>query len=487
MKYLYLYCIALVSFRTDFAMEPAKHESDFDKARTFVYNKDGIHRKYYQASFELLEAIASKDLTRLGKVIDTFPQEGKAFFINASIDYHNISYDKKLQEAYPQFYAQKQKEHLPFMITPLAFAVYVGDQKTVELLHAHKVRMDFACDRKCILEFAAQYSAHLIPFLVACGAQVNVNDNGPIFEAARRNNVEAARHLLAAGADLKARTQFHDLQLTPLHVAGNNGSYEVAQFFLEEGAEVDATDPDGNTPLHWCTMNRKSNIARLLLKHGADITKKDTKGKSVIDFLSHDFEYLDAAHFIKNGAPYPQSQWHQDLVSKGLESGLIFNSPAYRKFVPAIVKGDTQTALAAIDEASGNELNAVTYTMNRYTFLHWATIRNNLPVVAELLNRRTSQSSSIRSAALAIPLLSRAIQHPVDIDAQDSTGRTALMWAARLGLKPIYDALMQAGANEKMQDEHGNNAFSHAAQGGHMELALESKAPVSLIQSLGNK
>lgn len=486
MKYLAL-ILLLTCLNTTFCMEPAKHESDFDTARKFVYQSEKRSKQYYQARYELLDAIAAKDVARLSKVIEEFPQQGKSYLINATIDYHNISYDKKLQEAYPQFYSQKQKEHLPFMISPLAFAVYVGDQKAVEILHAHKVHMDFACDRKCILEFAAKHNAQLIPLLIACGAYVAANNNGPIFEAARRNNVEAARHLLEAGADLNARTQFQNLQLTPLHVAGNNGSYEVAQLFLEEGAEVDAVDPDGNTPLHWCIMNGKSNIARLLLKHGADITKKDTKGKSIIDFLSHDFEYLDAAHFIKNGAPYPESKWHQDLVYKGLESSLTFNSAAYKKFVPAIITSDTKTALAAIDEASGNELNAVTYTMDKYTFLHWATIRNNLAVVKELLNRRTNQSSLIRGAALAIPLISRAMQHPVNIDAQDNEGRTPLMWAARLGLKPIYDTLKQAGADEKIQDTQGNNAFSYAAQGGHMGLALESKAPISFRQSLQDK
>lgn len=486
MKYLAL-IVLLNGINITFCMEPEKSDDEFDKARKFVYQSEKLCTQYYTTRYELLDAIAAKDPTRLSKVIDSFPKQGKSFLINATIDYHNISHDYALQQKYPHFYAQKQREQFPFLISPLAFAVYLGDLKAVEVLHAHKVRMDFACDRKCILEFAAKYSAHLIPFLVACGAQVNVNDNGPIFEAARCNNVEAARHLLAAGANLRARLQFHNLQLTPLHVAGNNGSYEVAQLFLEEGAEVDATDPDGNTPLHWCIMNRKSTIASLLLKHGADITKKDTKGKSVIDFLSHNFEYLDAAQFIKNGAPYPESQWHQDLISEGLESGLTFNSPAYRKFVPAIVKGDTQTALAAIDEASGNELNAVTYTMDKYTFLHWATIRNNLPVINELLNRRSNQISAARNFALAIPLISRAIQHPVNIDSQDAQGRTPLMWAARLGLKQIFDTLKQAGANEMIKDADGKNAFLHAAQAGHMELALNSYTISLIPKSRENK
>lgn len=355
-------------------------------------------------------------------------------------------------------------------------AVYIGEQKTVELLHAHKVRMDFACDRKCILEHAVEHTPALIPFLVACGASVSANDNGALFAAARLNSVVAAQHLLAAGANIKARTQFHDLQLTPLHVAGNHGKYEVAEFFLQNGAEVDATDPDGRTPLHWCTMNAKNHIGRLLLKHGANVAKRDNQGNSVIELLNYKFQALDALYFIKNGAPYPQSIEHQKLVSEGVERCLSFSSPAYQKFVPAIICGNTQTALAAINEASGNEFNDTTCMMRKYTFLHWATVRNNPAVVTELLNRRTNQSSAIRNFALAIPLVSRAVQHPVQIDAQDDEGRTPLMWAAHLGLKPIYDALTQAGADQNLKDSEGNNAFQHAAQMGYMGLALASNS-----------
>ena len=478
MKHLHLYLtlFSLINIST-LAMEPAKKEDDFDKAYRFVCSKDGMYQKYQHASWELLDAIICKDRTRMSKAIESLPKEGRSYLINAHADHHAISYNYQYQQKYPQLYAQK--DTLPYHISPLAMAVRSSDQSLVELLHAHKVRMDFMSDRKCILEHAAEHAPALIPFLIACGANVHANNESALFAAARLNSVVGATHLLAAGANVNAERTNPDLAgLTPLHVAGNNGKYEVAQFFLENGAEVDAPDSKGSTPLHWCTLNGNSHIASLLLKHGADVTKRDFESTSVIEYIPYKFLGSNALELIKNGAPYPASVEHQKLINEHLISSLNFNSAAYKKFVPALVEGDTQTALAAINEASGNELNQVTYTMDKYTFLHWAVIRNNLPVVTELINRRASHNSTLRAAALALPLISRAIQHPVQINAQDRRGWTPLMWAARLGLKPIYDALKSAGADENLKDSKGNNAFMLAALGGHMGLALESKPQI---------
>lgn len=486
MKYLYVTIKLLLMSNYCWCMQPAKQEDEFDKARTFVYSKKGLSEKYHQASLELVEAIICKDKTRISKVIDSFPKEGRSFLLNSHVDHHISAYDYRLKEKYPQLYAQNDK--LPFHISPLAMAVRTGDQSVIELLHAYKVRMDFMCDRKCILEHATEHAPALIPFLVACGANVHAQNEAALFAAARQNTTDALEHLLVAGAKVNARLTHPDLiGLTPLHVAGNNGKYEAAKFLLENGAEVDATDSQGCTPLHWCTMNANSHIASLLLEYGADITKRDTKGNSVIEFLTFKFQSLDAFNFIKKGAPYPQSKEDQDLIFEGMQHSISFTSAAYKKFVPAIITGDTPTALTTINEAVGNELNDVSYTMDKYTFLHWATIRNNLAVVNELLNRRMSESSLLRTAAIGIPLISRAVQHPVQIDAQDSHGRTPLMWAARLGLKPIYDVLKSAGADENIRDRKGNNAFMLAALGGHMGLALGSKPSLGLQHSIQDK
>ena len=470
MKLVLLTILSLASI-TALAMEPAKEENEVNKAYQFICSTNEMYEQYLQTSCELLEAILCKDKTRMSEAIKNLPKEGRAYLINAAHrDYHTISCDHDLQKKYPQLHAIVDK--LPFDITPLAMAVRTGDQSVVELLHAYKVQMNSMSDCKYILEHAAERAPALIPFLITCGADVHANNEGALFAAARSNSLEAAKHLLAAGAKVNARLTHRDLAgLTPLHVAGNNGKYEVAKFFLKNGAEVDATDSDGLTPLHWCTMNANSHIALLLLESGADVTKKDHEGNSVIELISYKFQTSDAFELIKNGAPYPRSIEDKKFVQEGLNIALLFYSPSFKKFVPAIIAGDIQLALAAIKEASGNELNDAIHSSNGYTFLHWAVIRNNPAVVTELLNRRArhlltvSQGSMFSTAAFALPLISRTIQHPVHIDAQDHRGRTPLMWAARLGLEPIYGALKQAGADENVEDNKGNNALKLSALG----------------------
>ena len=71
---------------------------------------------------------------------------------------------------------------------------------------------------------------------------------------------------IAAGADVNVRRG--RLRLTPLHLATGNGRKEVSELLIAAGADVNATDRDGNnTPLNWA--KNKPEIADLLRKHAA--------------------------------------------------------------------------------------------------------------------------------------------------------------------------------------------------------------------------
>lgn len=95
----------------------------------------------------------------------------------------------------------------------------------------------------------------------------DANRQTPLHEAARVGNVEAAKLLLAAGADATARD---DADLTPLHVAAATGQCEIADLLLANGAEINRHDSANWTPLHWAIIEGKAAMAELLLKRGAD-------------------------------------------------------------------------------------------------------------------------------------------------------------------------------------------------------------------------
>lgn len=67
---------------------------------------------------------------------------------------------------------------------------------------------------------------------------------------------------------------------TPLHLAAFFGHLDAARLLLAEGADVRAVSRNGmkNTPLHAATAGRHGDIALLLLQHGADPAALDAGG-----------------------------------------------------------------------------------------------------------------------------------------------------------------------------------------------------------------
>jgi ankyrin repeat protein len=85
----------------------------------------------------------------------------------------------------------------------------------------------------------------------------------PLHEAARKGDVEEAKKLLEAGADLTARDDH--LRSTPLAWAARFGQLEIVKFLLREGAPKRLPeDPEWATPVAWATRRGHSEIAKLL-------------------------------------------------------------------------------------------------------------------------------------------------------------------------------------------------------------------------------
>src|SRR5262245_36955697 len=98
--------------------------------------------------------------------------------------------------------------------------------------------------------------------------------------AAREGDIESAKNLLDAGADVNQTTEYG---WTPLLTATNNRHYKLAQFLIERGANPNIANKGGWTPLYLATDNR--NI------EGGDypVPKPDTDHLEFIKFLlAHD-------------------------------------------------------------------------------------------------------------------------------------------------------------------------------------------------------
>lgn len=117
--------------------------------------------------------------------------------------------------------------------------------------------------------------------LLEMGAEVNVmekNGISPLHRAAQSGDMEVAKILLAHGADVNISDKYtgpiraNDILGTALQIAINHSpNDEMATLLLDNGAEFNRKDGQGNTELHLAAMKGNGNLARVLCGHGAEV------------------------------------------------------------------------------------------------------------------------------------------------------------------------------------------------------------------------
>ena len=132
------------------------------------------------------------------------------------------------------------------------------------------------------LHYAARHGqVSVASVLIAAGADVNAkSDNGstPLHQAASRS-ASAASILIAAGADVNAK---NNNGFTPLHWALSNDheSASAVSILIAAGADVNAKSDNGSTPLHQAAIRDRASPISILTAAGADVNAKNNNGST---------------------------------------------------------------------------------------------------------------------------------------------------------------------------------------------------------------
>jgi ankyrin repeat protein len=179
--------------------------------------------------------------------------------------------------------------------------------------------------------------------------------------ATAAGHVEAMRALIAAGANVDEHSwliaapeiagdrsmgaswsQIPKGRLTALHFAAREGQLEAARTLVAAGADLNITDEYGSTPLILATVNGHLDVAGALLEAGADPKIADEWGRTAI-FAATDLHTLDA---LARAHPRPDDALTPvDIVRLALEKGADPNVALTKTLPDWIVVGGAHSPI----------------------------------------------------------------------------------------------------------------------------------------------
>ena len=101
---------------------------------------------------------------------------------------------------------------------------------------------------------------------------------------------------MAQGADKEE--SFGERQATALTAAAEKGHLPVVRFLVEQGADMEKTDRNGNSPLMYATMVGHVEMVRYLLEQGANRDKANSEGYTSLH-VAASCSHLEIAKLLK--------------------------------------------------------------------------------------------------------------------------------------------------------------------------------------------
>ena len=278
----------------------------------------------------------------------------------------------------------------------------------------------------------------VVKMLIKAGADVCATDDKGttcLMSASGHGHTETVRYLLGFSVvDVHAET---DNSCTALHFAAMVGYGEVAQVLIAAGADIEARTSEGRTPLHYACEKRKSdkgrfrrvyvpppNIVRVLIDAGADIEAKDDIGMTPLFVASYHGMSMLVKMLVKAGADACGTD-NTGTTCLTLAAGY----------------GHTETVRYLVG-LKGVDVNHVLAMALSGTSLFLAVEGGHLKVVQVLIaagadvEARSSEGLTPLHTACAggdIAIVKMLVKAGADVCATDKRGRTCLMQAAGWG------------------------------------------------------
>lgn len=316
-----------------------------------------------------------------------------------------------------------------------------------------------------VLDFA---EPAFVPYLIERGAKMTIH------AAARLGDLEEVRRIVRANKNA-VNARGGDGQ-TPLHVAS---TVEIAEFLLDNGAEIDAKDVDHESTPAQYRIREHPDVARFLVSRGA---KTDLFLAAAVGHLDRVTEILDAdpqaVHAVVDETTFPMKNrragghiyiWtlgkhkRPHAIAREFGHDDVFNLLMSRS--PESLQLTIRARLADADGVRAlltkNPKLVSSLTKSERSTLAYATQDEDIAAVRTLL----------------------AAGWPLDAGGQHNA--SALHWAAFLGNAELTSLILGYGPNlEAVDSDHNGTPLAWALYGSVEGYRCESGDFVSVVNAL---
>ena len=258
--------------------------------------------------------------------------------------------------------------------------------------------------------------------------ETDVGGFTPLLFAARHGDIESARLLLAAGANINDTAPDGSSVLV---VAVYSGHGALAKFLLEQGANSNAAAV-GYTALHAAVMTGDLDVVEALLAHGARPDAQVTEATKVTrngQVLMLDEQLLGATPFAL-AAKYTEAEIMRVLAAAGADAAL----PLKNGWTPLMLAAGAGWRRGVWDRRD-------------------RVLPRELATQAELVDAQGTW------AAFQV-----AIEAGADVTAVDGVGNTALHYIVDKGFDRAVELLVVSGANVNATNNRGQTPLSMVAR-----------------------
>jgi ankyrin repeat protein len=269
------------------------------------------------------------------------------------------------------------------------------------------------------------------------------NDGGgltPLIYAARSNDLDTVKVLLAAGADINQTTNYG---WSPLLVATQNRFYKLGAYLLENGANPNLENKGGWVPLYLATDNRNIESGDYPVRRG-------------------DMDHLEFIKLLLDKGANVNARMKDSTETRTVFTNQWLDENGATAFLRASQSGDVELMKLLLSKGADPKIN----TVLNVSPLHVAA---GIGWV-EGITYEWSKEQTFEAVKMLLDL-------GLDVNLQADTGRTAMHGAAHKGRSDVVQILFDRGGRVDVRD-YGNTDN----RGG--KLAVHTWQPVDYADGL---